>query len=89
MSSASIIERMREACDQWDASKINSNDLANQIIALASAIENVGTAIEHEAEDWQRQLWIAAEVDDELGTAQGETVVRIRNWISGLMTRFS
>src|SRR5262245_41038736 len=41
MSNATIISRMREACDQFEAGRIRTYELCTEFVGLASALEHV------------------------------------------------
>jgi hypothetical protein len=89
VSNASIVNRMREACDQWEAGQIDSVELGLQIAGLACALEGVGRHVAAEGRDWELELAVASddakfgEYDRALAQVR-EVIVRIRAWIDGL-----
>jgi hypothetical protein len=83
MSNETIIQMMREVCDQWDAGASDCLDVGRQLVGLASAIEGHGHAIKDEAERFQFDIIVASESDDPIPEIC-EVVARTRKWIEGL-----
>ncbi len=89
MSNTTIIERMREACDQWDASGLDCLSLGQQLAGLAEALEGLGYWVVVQAREWELALMVASEPaqfgERDLALAQLQAVVgRIRQWIAEL-----
>jgi hypothetical protein len=89
MSNLTIVQRMRRLCDHWEAGAINSVELGQQVVALASALEGVRRGLIEEAREWELELTRASDSADfdEHDRALAEVTVvvaRIRAWIEGL-----
>jgi hypothetical protein len=59
MSNANILDRMREASDQFESGDISSAALGDQIVALAKCLEHVGGVSRNvltEAEEFRNRL---------------------------------
>lgn len=83
MSNATIIQMMREVCDQWDSGKSDCLDVGRQLVGLASAIEGHGHAIKDQAEKIQFDIIFASESDDPIPEIC-TVVARARKWIESL-----
>jgi hypothetical protein len=89
VANANIIDRMREACDQWPVGTIDCLALGSQLVALTEALENVPRCVVEQAREWEVQLRIASDPasfgEREMAIAQlNETVAAIRQWIEGI-----
>ena len=61
MPNASIIQQMRDTCDQWDAGEIDSGNLKEALVGLACALENVKRSVVEQANDWRLEIEIASD----------------------------
>ena len=91
MSNASIIKAMKDACGQWDAGEIDSNQLKENLFGLACALENVKRSVVEQADEWRLKIEIASDY----GNFEGHTMAiseikkvleQIRAWIESLPT---
>jgi hypothetical protein len=88
MSNASIIQRMREACDEYDAGVTPPGVIGRQIAALAEALEGVRLHVVKTARGFELRLGMVQEwldyygQDDSQAMNTGQVVVsEIRAWL--------
>jgi hypothetical protein len=89
MSNATIVQRMREACDQYEAGELTPLMAGSQIAALAEALEGVGREVAEACREFELRM---AVVQDSLNYgevaaahADGQGVAAdIRAWLEAL-----
>jgi hypothetical protein len=86
MSNASIIQRMREACDRYEAGQLSPAVLGKQLVALAEALEGVGRRVVEEMREYEFRLLAAQddldyEDEERARTACQAIVADIRPWL--------
>jgi hypothetical protein len=89
MSNASIIQRMREACDQYEAGALSPMVLGEQLVALAGALEGRPRDVLELARAAEQELVIAEnhlndgerERADEIAQ---QAIARLRVWLDEL-----
>jgi hypothetical protein len=91
MSNASIIQSMKEACDQWDAGNIDSQHLTMQLGGLFTALDGVKRSEEKQAAEWLLKIDVASDYGNFEGHTQAiveikKVLTQIRVWIDTLPT---
>jgi hypothetical protein len=89
MSNTSIVQRMREACDQYEAGVLAPLMVGAQIAALAEALERVGREAVEAAREFELRMAVVQDRLDE-GEAAGAhadgqgVIADIRVWLEAL-----
>lgn len=89
MSNATIIQRMREGCAQYEAGELSPLVLGSQIAALAECLEGVGRDVGERGRDFESLMAVVQDQrdygEDAGADAAGQaTITDIRAWLETL-----
>ncbi|MCL6416395.1 hypothetical protein MIB92_12100 [Aestuariirhabdus sp. Z084] len=90
MSNETILDRLLNDIEEYDASRKNRDAFADRFATAIEALEGIPYSVIRDSRDWQHRIEMEGYFDEEGFESENEVVIpKLKSWVNELKRKYS